>query len=386
MTNHLIIGNGVAGTTAAEFIRKQDHTASITLITEEDLPFYFRIRLPEFVAGTISEERLLAKKPVWYTEQKINLVTNRRVTAIDPQTKTVSTNHEDQIPYDRLLLATGSHSFVPPIPGANRTGVFALRGISDARAISTLAACAKRVVVIGGGLLGLETGQAMRTLGKEVTVVEFSPRLLPRQLDTEGASRLKEIMETKLGFSFRLAARTKEIAGNDQVTGVILESGEALPCEMVILSAGVRPNLDLALSLGLDHDKGIKVNERMETSSPGIFAAGDVAEFGGQAPSGIWPTAMQQGKIAGITMAGGEAIYTGTTMANMLKVVGIDLAAAGEIDADNRYEAHITATDSTYRKIVTDNKKIIGCILLGDTSDYGRLTRAITEKTELQLL
>jgi nitrite reductase (NADH) large subunit len=193
-------------------------------------------------------------------------------------------------------------------------------------------------------------------------------------------------METRLGFSFRLAARTMEIAGEESVTGVVLESGETLPCEIVILSAGVRANLDLAISLGLDHDKGIRVNERMQTSSPDIFAAGDVAEFGGQAPSGIWPTAMQQGKVAGINMAGGAAVYTGTTMANLLKVAGIDLAAAGDIDADNRYEAHITATDSTYRKIVTDNKKIIGCILLGDTSDYGRLTRAITEKTELQSL
>lgn len=385
MTKHLIIGNGVAGTTAAEFIRKQDDTAGITLITEEDLPFYFRIRLPEFVAGTISAERLLAKKPEWYAEQKITLLTGRRVLAIDPQSKTVRTDHEGQLAYDRLLLATGSHSFVPPIPGANRAGVFTLRGISDARAISAHAAHSERVVVIGGGLLGLETGQALRSLGKQVTVVEFFPRLLPRQLDAEGACRLKQIMETRLGFFFRLAARTKEIAGAERVTGVVLDSGETLPCEMVILSSGVRPNLDLAIASGLDHDKGIRVNERMETSTPDIFAAGDVAEFGGQAPAGIWPTAMQQGKVAGITMAGGEAIYTGTTMANILKVAGIDLATAGEIDADNRHQAQITATESTYRKIVTDNKKIIGCILLGDTSDYGRLTKAISEGTELQL-
>jgi len=386
MTRYLIIGNGVAGTTAAEFIRKEDQAGPITLITEEDLPFYYRIRLPEFVAGTITEERLLAKKPEWYAEQKITLLTGRLVVAIDPKAKAVTTDRERPLPYDRLLLATGSHSFVPPIKGASLAGVFTLRGIGDARAISTYAARVERVVVIGGGLLGLEIGQALRTLGKQVTVVEFLPRLLPRQLDAEGASRLKQIMETRLGFSFRLAARTMEIAGKERVTGVVLESGETLPGEMVILSAGVRANLDLAIAMGLDHDKGIKVNERMETSLAGIFAAGDVAEFGGHPPNGIWPTAMQQGKIAGINIAGGAAVYTGTTMANMLKVVGIDLAAAGDIDADNRYEAHITATDSTYRKIVTDNKKIIGCILLGDTSDYGKLTTAITEKKELESL
>lgn len=383
MIRYLIIGNGVAGTTAAEFIRKQDQTGMITMITEEDLPFYYRIRLPEFVAGQISEEQLVAKKPAWYREQGISLLSSRRVNAIDPQKKTVHTAQDGDLPYDRLLLATGSHSFVPPIPGANQAGVFTLRGISDARAIRAYATQVKQVVVIGGGLLGLETGQALRTLGKPVTVVEFLPRLLPRQLDDEGASRLKQIMETRLGFSFRLAAKSMEITGEEGVTGVVLESGEVLPCEMVILSAGVRANLDLAKAAGIGHDRGILVNERLESNSPDIFAAGDVAEFGGQAPSGIWPAARQQGEIAGINMAGGAAVYTGTTMANLLKVAGIDLAAAGNIDADNHYQAQIQATDSTYRKIVTDHNKIIGCILLGDTKDYGRLTKAITEKADL---
>jgi nitrite reductase (NADH) large subunit len=383
MTQYLIIGNGVAGTTAAESIRRHDNSGNITLISNESLPFYYRTRLPEFVAGLISEQQLLAKKAEWYVKQDMRLVSNRQVIGIDPQSQTVSVDQKEQIPYDLLLLATGSHSFVPPIPGADRTGVFTLRNIDDARAISAFAAHVERVVVIGGGLLGLESGQALRTLGKQVTVVEFFPRLLPRQLDGEGAARLKQIMETKLGFSFRLAARTIEIAGKESVKGVVLEGGEILPCEMVILSAGVRANLDLAITLGLDLDKGIRVNERMETSKVGIFAAGDVAEFGGQPPSGIWPTAMQQGKVAGTIMAGGTDVYSGTTMANKLKVAGIDLAAAGDIDADNHYEAHITATDSTYKKIVTDNKTIIGCILLGDTSDYGRLTKAITEKTTL---
>lgn len=386
MTRYLIIGNGVAGTTAAEAIRQLDRTGPITLVTEEDLPFYYRIRLPEFVAGEISEERLLAKKPEWYGEQGVTLVTRTRITAVDHQSKSATTDSGETLPYDRLLIATGSHSFVPPIPGSNQTGVFTLRDIDDARAIRAYAAGVSRVVVIGGGLLGLETGQALRKLGKEVTVVEFFPRLLPRQLDDQGATRLQGLMEGQLGFAFRLAARTKEIVGQGDVTGVALEGGETLACGMVIISAGVRPNLDLALALGLTCNKGVLVNARMETSQADVFAAGDVAEFGGQPPAGIWPTAMQQGKVAGIAMAGGTAAYTGTTPANKLKVVGIDLAAVGEIDAEHRYESRITATDTTYRKIVIDRNRIIGCILLGDSSDYGRLTKAITDKTELHLL
>lgn len=385
MTNYLIIGNGVAGTTAAETIRARDQAGTITLIAVEDLPFYFRIRLPEFVAGEIGEERLLAKKTEWYGEQRITLLTACPVTGIDPRLRTVTTPR-GKISYDRLLLATGSRPFVPAIPGAGLAGVFTLRDIADARSIRAYAATAQRVVVIGGGLLGLESGHALRKLGKEVTVVEALPRLLPRQLDGEGARRLQGIMERELGFSFRVSARTEAIAGTERVTAVALAGGETLPCDMVIISAGVRANLELAIAAGLRHDKGIWVNERMETSMPGIFAAGDVAEFGGQPPFGIWPAAMQQGKVAGQVMAGGVACYGGTTMANRLKVAGIDLAAVGDIDADHHHEARVTATASSYRKIVIDQNRIIGCILLGNTSDYGRLTKAISEKHELHQL
>ncbi|OGR05306.1 MAG: pyridine nucleotide-disulfide oxidoreductase [Deltaproteobacteria bacterium RIFOXYD12_FULL_50_9] len=385
MTQYLIIGNGVAGTTAAESLRKQDPTGSITMITEENLPFYYRIRLPDFLAGIINEEQLLAQKTAWYDEQRITLITASRVISADPEAKNVTTDSAGIIPYDRLLIATGSHSFVPPISGSDKKGVFTLRDISDARAIKAYAAQVRRVVIIGGGLLGLETGQALRKLDKEVTIVEFFSHLLPRQLDAEGGARLKQIMETGMGFSFKLASSTKEIAGKESANGVVLEGGETLPCEMVIISAGVRASLDLALNLELSYDKGIKVNERLETSRPDIFAAGDVAEFGGRPPYGIWPAAMQQGKIAGITMAGGSAVYSGTTMANKLKVVGIDLAAAGDIDADNHYQTQITATATTYRKIVIDQNRIIGCILLGDTSDFTKLTKAITDRSELHL-
>lgn len=386
MTNYVIVGSGVAGTTAAETIRKLDHDGKITLVTEEDLPFYYRIRLPDFLAGEITEQQLLARKTAWYAEQKIDLITGTRIIAADPDKKNLTAQDGSVFPYDRLLIATGSHSFVPPIPGANQEGVFTLRDISDARAIRAFAPKADKVVLIGGGLLGLETGQALRKLGQQVTVLESFDRLLPRQLDSEGAARLKQLMERQLGIAFRLTAKTEEITGNERVAGVTLENGENLPADMVIISAGVRANLELATFLNIEHDKGIKVNEQLMTSRPDVFAAGDVAEFNGHPPYGIWPAAMQQGKVAGAVMAGGNSIYTGTIMANKLKVVGIDLAAAGEIDADKRYQSRISATADTYRKIVIDRNRIIGCILLGDVNDYTQLTKAITDKTELEKL
>ncbi|MBU0729296.1 MAG: FAD-dependent oxidoreductase [Proteobacteria bacterium] len=383
MVDYLIIGSGVAGLTAAEEIRKQDQKGSITIISEEDLPFYYRIRLNDFIAGEIPEEKLVAKNQAWYDEQKIIILTETRVIGADPETRTVFTDDNQEISYKRLLIATGSHSFVPPIPGTDLEGVFALRDISDARAIAHFADNITNAVIIGGGLLGLETGDALARLGKIITVVEFSPRLLPRQLDGPGASLLQGFFE-KSGFSFRLDARTREINGTKSVTGVTLESGETLEAQMVIISAGVRPNMELAAPLGLKTDKGIQINQYMETSVNDIYAAGDVCQFQEIPPYGIWPAASQQGRIAGANMAGDKLAYSGTTISTKLKVAGIDLASAGEIDPENKFDCRIDSQADRYKKIVIDQNRIIGCILLGDTKKFTKYTKAITEKTELQ--
>ena len=248
MTQYLIIGNGVAGTTAAEAIRKRDKEGAITIVTDESVPFYWRIQLNEFISGDVTEEKLYARKQSWYKEQDIDLKLKTRIQGGEVNDKVVFTQDNQKLFYDRLLVATGSHSFVPPIKGADKKGVFTLRSFQDAHDIMDWAKKIKDVVMIGGGLLGLEAGNALRKLGKKVMVVEFFPRLLPRQLDIPGAQRLQAIMEG-MGFSFRLGAKTQEITGDGGVKGVLLEGGETLPAEMVIVSAGVRPNLDLAKAL-----------------------------------------------------------------------------------------------------------------------------------------
>lgn len=378
MTNYLIIGNGVAGTTAAENIRKLDKTGKIRVVTEEATPFYYRMRLPEFISGDLTEDKLSAKKDQWYKDLGIDLKLNTRIQGANPTKKTVTTQSNQEISYDRLLIATGSRSFIPPMKGADQKGVFALRTIQDARDIVAWARNIQKVVLIGGGLLGLETGNALRKLGKNLTVVEFFPRLLPRQLDVGGGGRLQRIMEG-MGFSFRLGAKTQEIKGEDRVSGVLLEGGELLPAEMVIISAGVRPALELAKALSLDHDKGAKVDDQMRTNQPGIYAAGDVAEFKG-IPYGIWTAATEQGQIAGTNMAGGNALYKGTVMANTLKVVGIDLASAGNIDAENKLESKMLTDQKVYKKIVLENDQIVGCIMLGDTKGFMKITKMMSEK------
>lgn len=381
MTNYLIMGNGVAGTTAAEHIRKLDKEGDITIISDEDVPFYYRLRLNEYLAGKLDEDGLIANEKQWYKDQDIHLKLGARVVSVEAVKKFVETEDKDRLFFDRLLVATGSHSFIPPIKNVENKGVFALRSMQDSRDISAWAKNIEEVVLIGGGLLGLEAGHALISLGKKVTVVEFFPRLLPRQLDEAGAKMLQGILE-EMGFVFRLGARIQEITGDDQAAGVLLEGGEALPAGMVIVSAGVRPNLEIAEDLGLDFEQGIKVDEQMRTNQPHIFAAGDVVEFKGMS-YGIWPAAMAQGKTAGINMAGGEMVYEGTTMANTLKVAGVVLASAGEIDAENKFEFRVMQDNKVYKKIVIKNNRIIGCIMLGNKKGFNDITKAMSEKQDV---
>lgn len=381
MTRYVIVGNGVAGTTAAEEIRKLDETGSITIVSNEDVPFYYRIRLPEIIADEVQEQKIVAKNLEWFREHSMDLYLQTTVSKIDAYTKTLLTQTGEEIHYDKLLLANGGHSFIPPIPGSELPGVFALRSMQDARDIRKWAETTSRIVLIGGGVLGLEAGNGLRKLGKEITVIEVLPRLLPMQLDVEAASRLQAMLE-EMGFSFRLGTKTTGITGKDFAEGVTLDDGQSLPADLVLVSAGVRPNLDLAGQMDLERNKGIKVDEFLQTSRQDVYAAGDVTEYQGRV-YGIWPAAEEQGRIAGRNMAGKQETYNGTVMSNILKVVGINLASAGEIDVDGEYESRIHSTTDLYRKIVLQENKIIGCIMLGNTKGFQTVLKLMQEQKDV---
>ncbi|UCF87398.1 MAG: NAD(P)/FAD-dependent oxidoreductase, partial [Nitrospiraceae bacterium] len=360
---YVIIGNGVAGTTAASNIRKLDSCGEITILTDEALPFYSRIRLIDYLAGEIDEKGLVINKDDWYEKHNINLLLKTPVSEIDKDKKQVITVSGERLEYDRLLIATGGFSFIPPIAGAEKKGVFTLRTLKDAQELIQYAGEKKNVLLIGGGVLGLEAGNSLRKRRHRITVVEFFPRLLPRQMDPDGAEVLKSQMED-MGFTFYLGAKSKEILGKKSATGLLLEDGTWIDADLIIISAGVRPQAELAKNMGMTLKKGLLVNDRMETEIKDIFAAGDVIEHN-ERFYGIWPAAQKQGEIAGINMGGGNARYEGTTMSNVLKVVGIDLAAAGDIDADGRVESviHKDKEKYTYKKLVIKNDILSGCIL-----------------------
>jgi nitrite reductase (NADH) large subunit len=383
MTTYLIIGNGVAGNGAAETIREYDPDGKIVMISRESLPFYYVPALPEYLAGAKQADQIVIHPQTWYDQHRIELHLDTRVTRIDVAKKVAESDQGERFPFDKLLLATGGKSFIPPMQGADSPGVFTLKTLADADRIKQAAAAAKTAVLIGGGLLGLEAGNGLRKAGLQVVVVEFFPRLLPRQMDVAGAAILQSQMED-MGFSFYLGARTKEIAPVPGGLEVRLESGEHLPGEMVLISAGVRPDLSLAQALGLAIDKGVRVDDTMKTSLDDIYAAGDLIEHQGRM-YGIWPAAMEQGKVAGAAMAGREAKYAGTVPSNVLKVVGIDLVAAGDIDADGKLEAiiHQDNAQKTYRKLVIADNRLVGAILLGDIRGSAEIQAAIKASTDL---
>jgi nitrite reductase (NADH) large subunit len=383
MTTYLIIGNGVAGTTAAAQIRQHDQDGKIVVFSREAHLFYYVPALPEYLAGNKAADQIIMHPQEWYDRQRLEVHLNTQVTRIDPGQKFVETDRGERFPFDKLLLATGGNSFVPPMGGADSPGVFTLRTLADAHRLKAAAAKAKTAVLIGGGLLGLEAGNGLRQRGLQVAVVEFFPRLLPRQLDTPGAAILQQQME-EMGFTFHLNAKTREISAGPASLTVNLESGGQINGDLVLISAGVRPDLTLARALGLNIDKGVQVDDTMQTSRDGIYAAGDLIEHRGRF-YGIWPAAQEQGAVAGAAMAGGAVTYQGTLPSNVLKVVGIDLMAAGDIDADNHLTAIVRAdaAKKIYRKLVIRDNLLVGAILLGDIRGSAEIQAAIKQQQDI---
>ena len=315
MKEYVIIGNGVAGATAAEKIRANDPQGKITIYSKEPEPFYYRVRLPEAVAGLVGLDRMTIHDQKWHDNKNIDLLLGEKAVEVDPDNRTVLGEKGSKRRYDALLLAAGARCFIPPVNGADKKGVFSLRTWADAVQISARAEQSGSAVLVGGGLLGLEAAYGLTRRGVSVSVVEFFDRLLPRQLCARSAAKLQKHLE-KMGFTFYLGARAKQILGEEEAAGLALEDGQEIPGGLVLFSAGIRPNLDLARDMGLEMDKGIKVDDRLMTSREGVWAAGDLIEHRG-GMYGLWIPAKEQGEAAGINMAGGSVLYEGTIISSL---------------------------------------------------------------------
>ncbi|MGC9348479.1 MAG: NAD(P)/FAD-dependent oxidoreductase, partial [Anaerolineae bacterium] len=364
----VIAGGGVAGITAAMDLARRE-LGEVVVYSDEEYPYYYRPQLTEFLAGNLTMSRLLRRPLSWYEERGIQLKLGQPVTAVDTEHKVVTVDGQKDVPYDKLLLAMGSLPWVPPIKGADKHGVLTWRTLEDTLEMEKAAISCHNVVVIGGGLLGLEASRGLKTFCARVTVVEFFPRLMPRQLDAVGARLLQDFVEG-LGIEVFVGARTEEIEGNDTVTGVRLHGGEVLPTQTVVCATGVRPNDAIAEAAGIEVDRGVVVDDHMATSAPDVYAAGDIAVYKGYSWA-IAPIAQAQSRVAAANMAGEEKIYDVVVPSTTLKVVGIDVSSVGLVNPteedDERVEVrHLDKEAGTYKKVVLRDEVIVGSIVIND--------------------
>jgi nitrite reductase (NADH) large subunit len=376
----LIIGNGVAGVTTARYVAERDPSIEIGLYSREPYAYYPRPRLIDFVAGKLPLEELPQYDAAWYQQRHIDVQLGRKVTALDPGERCITLADGSQERYDRLVLATGARPWVPPIPGADRDGVHTLRTLEDAVALCREARQGAPILILGGGLLGLDTALALRSYGVDVTVVEALPWLLPRQLDREGAGLLQQVCEAR-GVRIITGDLCAEIQGNGHVQGARLKSGAPLQAGVVLVSAGVQPKIDLAQAAGLACNRGIVVDARMQTSDPCIYAVGDAAEFGGRV-WGIIPAALAQARVAAAQITGHtETVYREIVPSTTLQVTGIALTSLGEVNpegGDYREVRYLDEANCIYKKLVIRENKVVGAILLGDRSDLAAVNQLVS--------
>lgn len=359
----VIVGGGVAGVMAAEAARAADSNASIILMHDEPGLPYNRLNLTRMIAGEVSPDELELKKAAWYAEKRIKHV-HGTVEAVHRGPRELALSGGSKVGYDALVLATGANPFVPPIPGADLPGVMTLRTLAQAKDILARVSDGTRCVCIGGGLLGIELGAGLARRGGSVTILEGTGGVLSRQLAPPGSAVLRKGIEA-LGLAIRCNAKVSKIeAGN--AMRVLLEGGDALEADLVLISAGVRPNIAMAQACGLEVGRGLKVDDGMRTSDPAIFAAGDVTEHRGQT-YGLWPIAMEQGKVAGANAAGGAKAFTGAAPSAFLKVVGVDVFSIGQfMPADGSARVVEREAPGKYARLVVKDGKVQGANLVGD--------------------
>lgn len=375
----VIIGNNVSGTFTAQNIRSLNDDVEIEIYTQENYPYYTRVNLPEMISEKVIIDDLIVFKEDWYKNKQLNLHLNKKVNVINPSNKTIQFEGENRpIVYDKLVLALGSTPNIPPIKNAvelknKKRGVYTLRSIDDALEIKEYITSkgVEKAIIIGGGLLGLELANQIKDCNLNTTVVEFFPRLLPRQLDEECGAMLKEEIESR-GIKIILDAITEEILGNGKVTGIKLKNGPKIDADIVLIQAGIKPTVDLAKEANIQTNRGIIVNEFLETNEKDIFAVGDCIEYKNQI-WGIIPACMEQSKIVAASILGLKNVdYKGTTPKNTLKIVGLEVTSIGIIDPTKEegggWEILKKADkkDCCYQKLILKDSKLKGAILFGE--------------------
>lgn len=376
----VVIGASAAGGSLCETVRSLDPSAEIQIITDEALPLYSRCLLPMYVDGDKSREDLSFRPGDWRQQFRIEAV-NQRAARVLTEAKQVELSNGERVPYDVLGLATGASAVIPELPGISCKGVFALYTLASADAIKTWLPRVRRVAVLGAGFIGMKSAEALRRLGKEVVIIVRRTHVLPNHLDDGAAAIVTRLLAEK-GVQVVTRQVIEEVVSNDQneLVALRMSTGETIDCQMLICASGTHPNMDFLQGSGITIGQAVTVGEHLETSIPGIFAMGDVAEAAeisspGRMAFANWRNAVREGRIAAYNMLGERTPYTGRLRANAARLFGLPVVVVGRPLADDGDSQILEKPDDlTYQKLVFHDGRLTGMIMVGDVAEAGALT------------
>lgn len=376
----VVIGNGIAALSAIERIRQVDPECKIVLFGQEPFHTYNRLKLSKNITTKLSVEEILIKQEEWYKQNQIEYHLSTPIIEVDFAARHVVTVEGQAFSYTHLLLANGSHNYTPLIAGIDLDNVFSLRTFSDTKEIQAAADELDQILIIGGGLLGLEMAWEFCKKGKKVSIVELFPHLLPRQLDYDSACFLEEII-VKQGVDLYLCQQVAELLGEDRLTGFRLKDDHTIyPAQLGIYSTGIRSNIDLFKNTKLAINKGIIVNQHMQTNIPNVYAAGDVCEYNGRI-YGLWAVARNQGGVAGANIVGESSKFIEDVSLTNIQVFGQQIMSIGEINGQPRINAFSsTKEQKVIKKLFLSNGQVKGAVLINDIKQAMVIKKAINAK------
>lgn len=378
--NYVIIGNSAAAVGCIEGIRSVDKSGKITVISNEPHHVYSRPLISYLIYGKTTEQRMKYRPDSFYQDNNVTLILGVTVTKVDYESKQLTLDQGGSVGFDKLLFATGSSPFVPPMAGLDEVKQkYSFMKLDDAKALQAAINPESRVLIIGAGLIGLKCAEGILSKVKEITVVDMAPRILPSILDENGSEIMQKHIEEQ-GVKFLLSNSVAQFHENT----ADLKNGEKLGFDVLVLAVGVRPNIKLAADIGCKTNKGILADDHCKTNLEGVYAAGDCSESLDITDDtwrvlALWPNAYMQGETAGIDMAGGEKLYNKAIPMNAIGFFGLHIITAGSYNG----EAYVVKTDSTYKKLVTKDNLLKGYILIGEIARAGIYTSLIREKTPL---
>lgn len=379
----VVVGNGIAGITAIKSIREINQKSEIHVIGEEKFYPYNRIRLSKGLFSALEEDKILLQKKEWYETNNVNLYPNIKVKSIDVDKKTVKLSDGNTLGYTKLLLANGASNIIPSVPGSNLKGVYTLRTLQDAWDVIEHLKEADVVANIGAGIQGLETAWILSQMGKKAILVGRSPVLMSKQLDKKSSFILERAVRA-CGVEVLLNTKVSEILGDDKVQGIKTTTGESYKCDMVTYSVGIKPNTEILEGTSIEVNKGIIVDEKMQTNIEDVYAAGDIVEYNSHV-HGLWNISIGHGKTAGYNIAGKNSVYEDLIPITTLNAFNLSLFSMGEINDNKATDIVLEdrSDENIYNKVLISNKKVIGAIVIGQLKYSPILKTAIEKEMDL---